>query len=312
MRREEESFVIRTSGLTKTYGNVCALDGVDLTVDEGTVLGLLGHNGAGKTTLVHILSTLLPPSSGKASVAGFDVMRQSRQVRERIGLTGQYASVDERFSGRENLVIIGRLLGASKKQARDRADELLHAFDLVDAADRSCQLYSGGMRRRLDLAVSLVGRPQVIFLDEPSTGLDPVSRSGLWEQVENLVAEGATVLLTTQYLEEAERLADKITVLSRGAVVAAGTPSDLKGRIGERRADLEIISAADVPRVFSELRRCGLPVLESAQDRIVSISISSFSDFTRIVHSVEGVQDLIAGISVSEPSLDDVYFSLAR
>ena len=227
--------MISTRDLTKSYDGVHALRGVSLEVAEGTVLGLLGHNGAGKTTLVNILATLLPPSGGSATVAGHDVVRDSRAVRGCIGLTGQFASVDEKLSGYDNLVLIARLLGARAGQARERAEELLEVFDLTAAGRRLCRTYSGGMRRRLDVAASLVGRPRVIFLDEPSTGLDPASRISLWETVEALVAEGTTVLLTTQYLEEAERLADTVAVLAQGTVVAAGTPSELKSRVGERR-----------------------------------------------------------------------------
>lgn len=215
--------VIEVAGLSKTFGSVAALDDVSLSVRKGSVLGLLGHNGAGKTTLVNILSTLLRPSRGRARVAGFDVVGDGVEVRRRIGLTGQYAAVDETLSGRDNLILIARLLGAGRADASARADELLEIFQLSDAARRRAKTYSGGMRRRLDLAASLVGRPDVLFLDEPTTGLDPVARRGLWQVVERLVEDGATVLLTTQYLDEADYLADSITVLAEGRIVASGT-----------------------------------------------------------------------------------------
>ncbi|MGH3242294.1 MAG: ABC transporter ATP-binding protein, partial [Spirillospora sp.] len=212
--------VIETIGVGKRFDRVVALHGVDLAVPPGTVHALLGHNGAGKSTLINILATQIPPSHGTARVCGHDVVGQAPQVRRRIGLTGQTATLDERISGRDNLVLIGRLLGAGRRPAHARADELLEAFQLTDAAGRQTRGYSGGMRRRLDLAACLVGRPEVIFLDEPTTGLDPASRLGMWEIVEGLVREGATVLLTTQYLDEADRLADAITILSAGKVIA--------------------------------------------------------------------------------------------
>lgn len=219
---------IRTRQLTKHFGAVQALVGVDLEVPAGSVLGLLGHNGAGKTTLIQILSTVLPPSGGSAEVAGFDIVRDARRVRACIGVTGQFAALDEHLSGLANLVLISRLLGARPREARRRAAELVEQFGLTEAADRPMRTYSGGMRRRIDLAASLVARPSVLFLDEPTTGLDPVSRTALWETVEGLVAEGTTVLLTTQYLDEADRLADRIAVLSSGHVVTVGTAAELK------------------------------------------------------------------------------------
>jgi ABC-2 type transport system ATP-binding protein len=309
---KERGLLIHASGLSKSYQNVHALQGVNLQVEKGTVMALLGHNGAGKTTLVNILSTLLPPTVGTATVAGYDVVRESRQVRSVIGLTGQFASVDERLSGRGNLVLIGRLLGASRLEARERADGLLETFGLTPAANRAARTYSGGMRRRLDIAVSLVGRPRVLFLDEPSTGLDPVSRISLWETIEALVADGTTVLLTTQYLEEAERLADRVTVLSEGKVVAAGTPKELKGRVGERRAHLTMRRRADIAELAAELRRAGFNAIESPDDCTVSVPVTEFSDFAIIVRTAEGTQAAVVGLSVSEPSLDDVYLALAR
>jgi oleandomycin transport system ATP-binding protein len=224
-------------GLTKRFGDTIAVDGVDLTIPEGTVFGLLGPNGAGKTTIVRMLATLITPDSGQATVQGYDVATQAHQVRQLIGLTGQYASVDETLSGTENLVLIGRLTGAPRREAKERARELLNRFRLADAADRAVKTYSGGMRRRLDLAASLVSRPRVLFLDEPTTGLDPRGRNGLWDIVRELVAEGVTVLLTTQYLEEADQLASRIAVIDRGRVIAAGTSAELKALTGASTLD---------------------------------------------------------------------------
>ncbi|HEX6131025.1 MAG TPA: ATP-binding cassette domain-containing protein, partial [Actinomycetota bacterium] len=226
------SAAIEAEGLVKTFGDTRALDGVDMVAGEGTVFGLLGPNGAGKTTAVRILSTLLRPDSGRAAVGGYDVGRQPHEVRRLIGLTGQYAAVDELLSGQENLYMIGRLLGMRKGEARARSTELLEDFDLAEAGGKLARTYSGGMRRRLDLAASLVGRPRFLYLDEPTTGLDPRSRLELWGMIRALVAKGTTVLLTTQYLEEADQLADEIVVIDHGRVIAAGTPQDLKTRVG--------------------------------------------------------------------------------
>jgi ABC-2 type transport system ATP-binding protein len=223
---------ILAEGLRKSYRKTLALDGLDLHVEEGTILGLLGPNGAGKTTAVRILTTLLSPDAGRAEVAGLDVLRQADELRSRIGLTGQYAAVDEYLTGRENLEMVGRLYHLPKKQARRRADELLQRFDLVDAASRLVKTYSGGMRRRLDLSASLVFSPPVLFLDEPTTGLDPRSRLAMWDIIEELVSGGTTLLLTTQYLDEADRLAHRIAVVDAGCVIAEGTSGELKAREG--------------------------------------------------------------------------------
>jgi len=235
--RARTASAIVARGLTKRFGDTTAVDGIDLDIPVGTVFGLLGPNGAGKTTIIRILATLVTPDAGQATVLGYDVTRQAHQVRQLIGLTGQYASVDETLTGTENLVLIGRLIGLSRADARHRARVLLEQFRLTGAADRAVKTYSGGMRRRLDLAASLVGRPRVLFLDEPTTGLDPRSRGELWDIVRGLTADGVTVLLTTQYLEEADQLASQIAVIDHGRVIAQGTSAQLKAQTGADTLD---------------------------------------------------------------------------
>ena len=238
--------VIRVEGLEKAYGRTRALRGVDLVVEPGTLVGVLGPNGAGKTTTVRILATLLRPDAGRAEVAGFDVVTQGAEVRRRIALTGQYASVDELLTGRENLELIGELSHLSRGQRRRRADDLLERFDLGEAASRPVRTYSGGMRRRLDLAASLVAAPSVLFLDEPTTGLDPRSRLAMWEVIRGLIGDGTTVLLTTQYLEEADQLAQQIVVIDEGRVIARGTANELKSRVGGARVELILVPGSDL------------------------------------------------------------------
>ncbi|WP_246150784.1 ATP-binding cassette domain-containing protein [Streptomyces qinzhouensis] len=303
--------MIEARDLSKTFGTVRALDSVDLSVPRASVLGLLGHNGAGKTTLVGILTAALPPSSGTASVAGHDVTRRPREVRRRIGLTGQYASVDGQLSGRDNLVLIARLLGAGRRAARVRADELLELFGLGDVAGRRARAYSGGLRRRLDLAASLVGRPDVVFLDEPTTGLDPAARLGLWEIVEGLVAEGATVLLTTQYLEEADRLADSITVLSGGRVVASGTAAELKAAVGRRTVTVVLDPAADRECVLGALRRAALDPVVARPGGCFVIPIDASKEVATVIRALDQAGAEVAELSFGEPTLDDVYLALA-
>src|SRR5688500_10885587 len=253
---------ITAEGLVKVYrsraGEVRALDGLDLTVAEGSVLGLLGPNGAGKTTTVRILATLLRPDAGRATVGGYDVVRQAQQLRSVIGLSGQYAAVDENLTGRENLFMFGRLYQLPKAEARRRAGELLEQFALADAADRPVKTYSGGMRRRLDLASALTGRPRVLFLDEPTTGLDPRSRLGLWEVIRERSREGTTILLTTQYLEEADELADSIAVVDAGRIIARGTADELKSRVGGEHIEVVVHGRTDIARAVEVLARdCG-------------------------------------------------------
>ncbi|MEV4434136.1 ATP-binding cassette domain-containing protein [Streptomyces sp. NPDC049585] len=305
-----DTLMIEVSDVTKSFGPAKALDGVSLQAPRGTVLGLLGHNGAGKTTLVGILSTLSLPTSGHVRVAGLDVVREAEEVRRRIGLTGQYAAVDETLSGHANLVLIARLLGASRAQAAARADELLQIFDLTGAAHRKAKTYSGGMRRRLDLAASLVGHPEVIFLDEPTTGLDPAARRALWDVVQRLVREGTTILLTTQYLDEADQLADSITVLAAGRVIASGTADELKNRIGRRSVTVTVRSAEERPRARRALEQAGFAPAHEEEGLGMSMPVMDSTDLARVVRAMDDVGAELAGLAYSEPSLDDVYMAL--
>ncbi|MCB5170027.1 ATP-binding cassette domain-containing protein [Streptomyces bambusae] len=308
------SHAVEVRGLVKHYGETKALDGVDLDVREGTVLGVLGPNGAGKTTLVRCLSTLVVPDAGTAVVAGYDVVRQPRQLRRTIGLTGQYASVDERLSGWENLYMIGRLLDLSRKDARRRADEMLERFSLTDAAKKVAGMYSGGMRRRLDLAASLIGRPAVIYLDEPTTGLDPRTRNEVWDEVHRLVAEGATVLLTTQYMEEAEQLASELTVIDRGKVIANGKVDELKARVGGRTLRIRPARAADVPDMARALSEAGLDGPAGSQavpdDGALLVPILSDEQLTAVVGLLGARGYGITDVSTYLPSLDEVFLAI--
>nr|AGS49336.1 ABC transporter, ATP-binding protein [uncultured bacterium esnapd2] len=303
--------MIDARGISKKFGDVTVLDGVSLQAPRGTVLGLLGHNGAGKTTMVNVLTTMLPFDGGKARVAGHDVVREGRQVRARIGLTGQFASVDGQLNGHDNLVLIARLLGAGKRDAMRRAGDLLELFDLTDAARKQVQHYSGGMRRRLDLAASLVGNPEVIFLDEPTTGLDPVSRLGLWETVEKLVADGTTVLLTTQYLEEADRLADTITVLSAGKVVATGSTAELKATVGKRTATVTLSDVNHTAPAMDAMQRAGLSATAGPDGLTVTAPVDRSADLAIVVRALDEALIEPAELAIGEPTLDDVYLSLA-
>ncbi|MFE9701922.1 ATP-binding cassette domain-containing protein [Streptomyces sp. NPDC005930] len=305
-----ETPMIELTDVTKTFGPTKALDGVSLTVPRGAVLGLLGHNGAGKTTVVGILSTLTLPTSGRARVAGLDVVREPEEVRRRIGLTGQYASVDETLSGHANLVLIARLLGATRAQAAARAEELLELFSLTDAAHRAAKGYSGGMRRRLDLAAGLVGQPDVIFLDEPTTGLDPSARRALWDVVQRLVRDGTTVLLTTQYLEEADVLADSIAVLASGRVVASGTAQELKDRVGRRSVSVTVRGADDRAQAAAALRRAGLTPAHEEDGLVLTMPVMDSTAVAQVVRATDEAGVDLAGLAFSEPSLDDVYMAL--
>ena len=301
---------IHAEGLTKHYGATKALDGIDLAVPEGTVLGVLGPNGAGKTTAVRILATLLRPDAGRATVAGHDVVTDPNAVRRSIGLTGQYASVDEQLSGRENLELFARLLDFTRPDARARAAELLDQFGLAEAADRRAKTYSGGMRRRLDLAASLVGRPAVIFLDEPTTGLDPSKRDDVWNMVRLLTCEGTTVLLTTQYLEEADALADASTVIDLGKVIAHGTAAELKQIVGGRSLQVRPGSVRDTADIRAVLTRItGRPVAEPVRG-LLTAPIEDEQQFTNVVVDLASRGIPVTEISLSLPSLDEVFFTL--
>ncbi|WP_188114199.1 ATP-binding cassette domain-containing protein [Streptomyces apricus] len=305
---------VTVRGLVKHYGETKALDGVDLDVREGTVRGVLGPNGAGKTTLVRILSTLLVPDSGRAVVAGFDVVGQPRSLRRVIGLTGQYASVDEKLSGRENLYLIGRLLDLPRKEARTRADELLERFSLTDAAKRPASTYSGGMRRRLDLAASMIGSPSVLFLDEPTTGLDPRTRNEVWTEVKRMVGDGVTVLLTTQYMEEAEQLANELTVIDRGKVIANGAIDELKAKVGGRTLRIRPADPLELRPTASALDEFGLTGPGGATVDIatgtVLVPILSDEQLTAVVGALTARGITLAGLGTELPSLDEVFLSL--
>ncbi len=301
---------IQVTDLVKTYGDVRAVDGVSFEVRRGTVFGLLGPNGAGKTTTVRVLTTLQAPDSGAIRVAGVDALTDAAELRERIGLAGQYAAVDELLTGEENLVMVGRLYGMSRREAKARSAELLGRFDLTDAAKRVVKEYSGGMRRRLDLAAALVARPPVLFLDEPTTGLDPRSRLDLWEMIEELIGGGTTVLLTTQYLDEADRLADDIAVIDDGKVIAQGTPGELKQRVGGERLEVRLDDAAQAERAVQAL--AGLSEEPAvAEDDHVTLAVARRNG--TIVHAVQRLGE--AGVGVEDigmrtPTMDDVFLSL--
>jgi oleandomycin transport system ATP-binding protein len=304
-------YAVEARGLVKRFGKTTALAGVDLTARAGSVLGLLGPNGAGKTTAVRILATLLAPDAGQALVCGYDTQRDAHQVRQLIGLTGQYASVDEGLSGTNNLIMIGRLLGLPRGQARARAGELLARFELADAAGRRAKTYSGGMRRRLDLAASLVGRPRVLFLDEPTTGLDPHSRNEVWAMVREMVADGTTVLLTTQYLEEADQLAHDIAVINHGTVIATGTPDELKAASGRQVLEVTPVRRDDVAAVAALLEaRLGAAPEVSAESGTVSAAVDGGRLLPSIVRELDAASIELAEFALRKASLDEVFLAL--
>ena len=305
------TFAIETSDLVKTFGDTRAVDGVDLAVPTGMVYGLLGPNGAGKTTVIRVLATLLRPDAGTARVFGCDVVREADAVRSRVSLTGQFASVDEDLTGLENLVLIARLLGYSRKHARERASELLDAFGLTEAAGRQVKKYSGGMRRRLDIAASIVVTPDLMFLDEPTAGLDPRSRNQVWDIIRALVAGGTTVLLTTQYLDEADQLADRIAVIDRGKVIAEGTPGELKASVGSGALHVRLLDPEDrsgAERVLSEA--LDVPVRLESDPAALSARVS---DPERVAHALAELSRsgvALTDFSLGQPSLDEVFLAL--
>jgi len=305
---------IEAEGIRKRYGDTAALDGFDLAVPAGTVHGLLGRNGAGKTTAVRILTTLLRSDAGRATVAGHDVGEQPTRVRERIGLVGQHAAVDEVLTGRQNLVLFGRLHHLGSRPARARAEQLLDQFDLTQAADRPARTYSGGMRRRLDLAASMIGSPRVLFLDEPTAGLDPDGRHELWTAVRALVAAGATVLLTTQYLEEADQLAAQVSVLDRGRVVAAGTPGQLKSRLGAARIDLTVRAPEQLGAAAELLGRIAEapPEVDAGSRRLQVPVRDHVAALISVAQQFEAAGIGIADLALRQPTLDEVFRQLTQ
>ena len=313
MTRTPDAPAILVEGLRKSFGQVHALRGIDLAVPRGTVLGVLGPNGAGKTTAVKVLTTLLTPDGGRALVEGYDVVRDAAQVRRQIGLAGQATAIQEDLTGRENLQIMGRLHHLGRKASAERADELLGSFDLLDAADRQAKTYSGGMVRRLDLAASLLGSPSVLFLDEPTTGLDPRSRLGMWAIIRDLVARGTTLLLTTQYLDEADELADEIVVIDRGQVIAAGTAAQLKDRVG---GDVLEFTVSDASRLTDAAAAvAGLADAEPQVDKDtgqvrVGVGARNSQALVEAVRSLDAAGVVTDGLAVRRPSLDDVFLAV--
>ena len=309
--QESMPYAIETVGLVKRFGDTPAVDQVDLTVPAGSIYGLLGPNGAGKTTLVRLLATLIRPDAGSATVLGHDIVREPAHIRRRISLTGQFASVDEELTGRENLVLLARLLGFSRAQAKQRAVDLLHAFGLAEAARRQVSKFSGGMRRRLDIAASIIATPELLFLDEPTTGLDPRSRSQVWAIIRALVAGGTTVLLTTQYLEEADQLADRIAVIDRGVVIAEGTSADLKARVGSAILHVRMADATQRPKAISVLSANGGANVHAEPDpRAIGAKLSNPSDASDALARLTAAGLTVTDFSFGQPSLDEVFFAL--
>ncbi|MGX1807194.1 ATP-binding cassette domain-containing protein [Nocardia sp. NPDC055321] len=308
--RAEHDDAVVVESVEKSFGDVRALRGIDFRVRTGSVLAMLGPNGAGKTTMVSVLSTLVRPDAGRASVAGFDVVRDAAEVRKSIMLTGQYAALDEMLTGRENLVLFGRLLGHTRRSARQRADELLERFSLTDAADRRVGQYSGGMRRRIDIACGLVRSPAVVFLDEPTTGLDPVSRQRLWALIRELKAAGVTILLTTQYLEEADALSDNIVVVDHGTVIAEGTADELKSRSGSSFCEVVPVDAGDVPAVVAALSGLGECTVPESADRVALPAPDGAATLAAALARITAADIELIDIALRRPSLDEVFIRL--
>ncbi|HZC40903.1 MAG TPA: ATP-binding cassette domain-containing protein [Streptosporangiaceae bacterium] len=307
-----QDLAIEAAGLVKSFGSTRALAGLDLAVPRGGILGLLGPNGAGKTTAVRVLATLARPDAGRARVLGADVVREAGEVREHIGLTGQYAALDDHLTGRANLIMVGRLGRLSRREARQRADKLLARFELAGAAGRAVKTYSGGMRRRLDLAASLIGSPEVLFLDEPTTGLDPRSRAVMWEIIRELAAGGTTLLLTTQYLDEADQLADRVAVIDTGRVVAEGTPGDLKAQVGDDRIELALPAGSDLAAAAAGVKAFAAgPVTTDAERLLVGAPVPARPGLTtEVVRALDTAGVEVTSISLRRPSLDDVFLTL--
>jgi len=307
-----ETPAIEAEGLVKHYGKTMALSGLDLTVPEGTVYGLLGPNGAGKTTAVRVLATLLRPDAGQARVAGHDVVTDAAAVRRVVGLTGQYAALDEYLTGRSNLVMIGRLSRLTARAAGRRADDLLDRFGLTEAAARAVKTYSGGMRRRLDLAASLIGHPAVLFLDEPTTGLDPSARALMWDIVRELEADGTTLLLTTQYLDEADQLAGRIAVIDGGRVIAEGTPTELKASLGSQRLELTLARAADSAAAITVLQPFAAGSIDpNVRGRLIEVPVTASDGLaTQVLRALDAAGVAVSDIAVRSASLDDVFLTL--
>jgi ABC-2 type transport system ATP-binding protein len=307
MSEPSMTHAIETEGLSKHYGETRALDGLDLRVRSGAVYGVLGPNGAGKTTTIRVLATLLKPTGGRARVLGLDVVEQAREVRQKVSLTGQYASVDEDLTGHENLVLVSRLLGMSWGDARKRATELLDAFGLADASGKQVRSFSGGMRRRIDIAASLVTRPELLFLDEPTTGLDPRSRNQVWDLVRQIAAEGTTVLLTTQYLEEADKLAERMAVVDHGKVIAEGTSSELKASIGGNSLRVQL---ADPGRRAEAQALLGEGVLPNTDPTTLSVKVTGAAAAADLLNALSQAGIALTDFALGQPSLDDVFFAL--
>jgi len=307
---KSKSLAIEVKGLQKVFGDNKAVDGIDLEVPSGMIYGVLGPNGAGKTTTINMLATLLGPDGGTAKIFGHDVVKEPQIVRQLIGVTGQYASVDDKLSAIENLVIFGRLLGLSRKEAKAKANELLEEFGLTDAAKRPLSKFSGGMRRRLDLAASLIAQPPLIFLDEPTTGLDPRTRNQMWDTIRRLVKSGSTILLTTQYLEEADQLADRIAVIDKGCVVAEGTPNELKRSIGAATLQLQISSEAHIAEARSIIEKVLAVKTQNPEPKLISAPMKDPDTVTDLLVALKKSGIKLDEVSVQKPSLDEVFFAL--